>query len=189
MQDFWKLNQNSYIDKYSMKEIAKCIGNISVKLKHFLNLGPIFRILENEPQWRFARFDGLHHSGQRIIPLNYFTYGTTHLPHKLSKFDGRHSQRYQKCPHLHWWPTGTHRQSWKATACTRSGFSPTAPKSSKNQLGQMSIWKQRSIILGLHTNTRRHQTREERPSRMWNHPQISIHSDHSSQFAISPWHT
>ncbi len=29
VQDFWQLNQHSHIDKYSMKEINECIGNIS----------------------------------------------------------------------------------------------------------------------------------------------------------------
>jgi hypothetical protein len=28
MQDFRELNQNSHIDKYSMKEITECIGDI-----------------------------------------------------------------------------------------------------------------------------------------------------------------
>jgi hypothetical protein len=28
VQDFRKLNQNSHIDKYSMKEITECIGDI-----------------------------------------------------------------------------------------------------------------------------------------------------------------
>jgi hypothetical protein len=27
-QDFWELNQNSHIDKYSMKKITECISNI-----------------------------------------------------------------------------------------------------------------------------------------------------------------
>jgi hypothetical protein len=29
VQDFWQLNHHSHIDKYSMKEINECIGDIS----------------------------------------------------------------------------------------------------------------------------------------------------------------
>ncbi len=30
VQDFWEMNQNSHIDKYSMKEITECIADIGM---------------------------------------------------------------------------------------------------------------------------------------------------------------
>jgi hypothetical protein len=39
VEDFWELNQNSQIDKYSMKEITECIGDIGrANSKIFLTL-------------------------------------------------------------------------------------------------------------------------------------------------------
>jgi hypothetical protein len=48
VQDFSELDANSHIDRYSMKEITECIGDMLGNFHNFFNLGPYFWLLENE---------------------------------------------------------------------------------------------------------------------------------------------
>ncbi len=46
VQDFRELNNHSQINKYSMKEITECIGDIG-RANSTINAGPHFQILAN----------------------------------------------------------------------------------------------------------------------------------------------
>ncbi len=95
VQDFRELNQNSHIDKYSMKDIIECIGN---NLHHF---GPHFRILADAAGRRLTEIDGLYHPRQGPIPLDYISNGTLGLPNQFPKAHGRGAPRHSKCIGLH----------------------------------------------------------------------------------------
>ncbi len=77
VQDF--INNHSHIDKYSMKEITECIGDIG--RANSLDLtGLDIWILANETEWWLTKFDSFHNSGQRTICLGHLTDGTPRVP-------------------------------------------------------------------------------------------------------------
>jgi hypothetical protein len=67
------------------------------ELQHFHNAGPDFWILANATGQRLSEVDSFHHSRQRPVPLDHFTYGTFRLPSQLPATRGggikRHSQQ------------------------------------------------------------------------------------------------
>jgi hypothetical protein len=45
LQDFRELNQNSHIDKYSMKELTECIGDIAIA-------APLFKLTRKDSVYK-----------------------------------------------------------------------------------------------------------------------------------------
>jgi hypothetical protein len=100
VQDFSELNNHSHIDKYSMKEITECIGDIGRANS------TIFSTLDLTSGFWQMQFDekspdSFHNSWPEPVPLDYVTNGPTWLPGKLSMLKGRSAQKHFQCHHLH----------------------------------------------------------------------------------------
>jgi hypothetical protein len=68
VQDFRELNKHSYRDKYSMKEINKCIGDIGrAKINNFYDFGPDIWILANAPGRTFTSTYCIHNPRTWLI--------------------------------------------------------------------------------------------------------------------------
>ncbi len=83
VQDFRELNQNSHIDKYSMKEITECIGDIgraNSTIFTMLDLTSGFWQMQLD---EFPEIDSFHHSRQGSVPLDHLTHGTLGVPGKF----------------------------------------------------------------------------------------------------------
>ncbi len=98
VQDFRELNNHSHIDKYSMKEITECIGDIGRANS------TIFSTLDLTSGFWQMQLDevtathGFHHSRTRPISVDNFTDGSTWMSGQFSKAHGRsitqHLQRH-----------------------------------------------------------------------------------------------
>ncbi len=86
MKDFRELNQNYHINKYSMKEIIECIGDIGGANSTMLST------LDLTSGFWQMKLDKNHKTLQLLIGLFYFTHGTTGISRKFSKTHG-------VCPH------------------------------------------------------------------------------------------
>jgi len=63
VQDLMELNTNSHINKYVMKEITQCIGNIGhANSTIFFYLGPYFWLLANETGWGLSTPVSFHNT-------------------------------------------------------------------------------------------------------------------------------
>ncbi len=102
MQDFRELNKHSYMDKYLMKEINECIGDIGrAKSTIFTTLGLTSGF------WQMPLEEHSRAPTEFTIPgLGQFEWvtspnGTTWMSGIISKIDGNDFQKYQKCHCLH----------------------------------------------------------------------------------------
>ncbi len=99
MQDFRELNQNSHIDKYSMKEITECIGDIgwaNSTIFTTLDLTSGFWQMQLDEDSQKLTAD---HFRQRPISLDH-AHGTFGLPGKLPMINGRGAKGHSQCTGL-----------------------------------------------------------------------------------------
>jgi len=111
VQDFRELNKNSHIDKYSMKEIPDCIGDIGRANSK------VFLPLDLTSKWNWMKNPNLWQPSQcrkGSVPLDHIANGAIRLPGKFLMLDGRIAKRHWKCHCLYWWFTGAHWHAWEA---------------------------------------------------------------------------
>ncbi len=109
VQDFRELNQNSHIDKYSMKEITECIGDIGrANSNIFTTLDLTSGFWQMQLDRGLPEADSFHHSGQRPVPLDHVTHGTFGLPGKLPTTNGRGTTGHSQRTSLHRRSVGPH---------------------------------------------------------------------------------
>jgi hypothetical protein len=78
------MGKNSHIDKYSMKEITECIGDIGRANS------TIFTTLDlTSGFWQMQLDEDSQKLTAFTISLDYFTHGTFGLPSKVPTTDGR----------------------------------------------------------------------------------------------------
>jgi hypothetical protein len=101
VQDFCELNNHSHINKYSMKEITECIGDIGRANS------TIFSTLDlTSGFWQMQLDEKSQHLTAFTIPgqgpdLDHITNGPIRLPGQFSMFNGRSAKKYFKCHCLH----------------------------------------------------------------------------------------
>ncbi len=110
-------------------------GHRQSKLVHFHNTGSNLRILADEIGTRITTPNSLHHSKQRTVSLDHFTYGTTRMPRELAKADWTSSSRITEHPHLHWWSADPYRHSRETPRGSGASTHELAPTPPQNQLG------------------------------------------------------
>jgi hypothetical protein len=94
VQDFRELDNHSHIDKYSMKEITECIGDIGRANS------TIFSTLDLTSGFWQMKMD------EDLQPLTTFTIPgkgqfSSQFSGQFSKIDGGCFEKYQKCSGLH----------------------------------------------------------------------------------------
>jgi hypothetical protein len=77
IQDFRELNEKSHINKYSMKEITKCIGDIGRANSTIFTTLDFTSGFWQMQQMRTPR--SFHNSWQRSVPLDHYTHGATRM--------------------------------------------------------------------------------------------------------------
>jgi hypothetical protein len=83
------------------------------KLDHLFYARPHFQILTDATGWKITTTYTLHHSRQRSIPLDNFSNEDPWVPCQFSKINGRGVTKHFKWHRLHWWPTGSHTNTWR----------------------------------------------------------------------------
>jgi len=131
------------------------------QLQHFHDARSDLRILADVAGQRFPEIDSFHHSRQGSVPLDHLPHGSFGVPGKFPISNGRRIERHSQSTGVHRWSTGAHGHSWKTLTSPGPSAGTTTQKSSQNQPGEMRIWKQGSLLPGLHANSRRNQTRQE----------------------------
>jgi len=111
VQDFHELNNHSHIDKYSMKEIAKCIGDIGLS-----NLA-IFSTLDLTARfWPMQLDEQTQPLTALIIPgKGQYHHITNRSFALLSEFPTPHGggpAQHYKCHNLYWQLTHPHKNAW-----------------------------------------------------------------------------
>jgi hypothetical protein len=102
VQDFRLLNQHSHIDKYSMKEIRECIGDIgraNSSIFTTLDLTSGFWQMKLDPESQ--PLTAFYHPEPRTISLDHLTHGPARLPSELPEVNGTSSTRIEPHTHIH----------------------------------------------------------------------------------------
>jgi hypothetical protein len=95
VQDVRELNSHSHIDKYSMKEITECIGDIGrANSTIFFNNGPNLRILANESGRGLTTSNCFHHPWKRTICMGNLSHGTSGVSSQFSMINGGCFERH-----------------------------------------------------------------------------------------------
>jgi hypothetical protein len=134
-------------------------GHWTGQLVHFHNPRPHLRILANEAGTGITTTDSIHHSKSRTISLDNLTNGITRMPSKLPEVNGTSSKRITKIliyiddVLIH---TDTHEKHLEALEQVLMTLTPAPPE---DQLGQMPLRQQTSLLSRIYPNSRRHQTR------------------------------
>jgi hypothetical protein len=97
VQDFRELNQNSHIDKYSMKEITECIRDIGrANSTIFTTLDLTSRFWQMQLDEDSQKLTAFTISGK-----DHFTHGTLGLPSEFPTLNGRSIERHSQCTGVH----------------------------------------------------------------------------------------
>jgi hypothetical protein len=102
VQDFRALNNQSYTDKYSMKDVSECIGEIGHSGSTiFSTIDLTAGFFSNDPAPQSMTLHGLHGAWHGPVPMGHQPYGLARLSGKLPTPDGDRRQRPHQCNCLH----------------------------------------------------------------------------------------
>ncbi len=115
-----------HINKYSLKEITECIGDIGWANSTILStLDLTSGFWQMQLDEKIAVIDSLHNPWTRTIPMDYITNGPFWMSCKLPKTNWMGPTEHLQCYCVHRWLIGAHIKPWGTYQGPRT--SPTNP--------------------------------------------------------------